>query len=130
MWNSRGGWKKGGWWWLLNCFFLPFSNHEHYSIKNIYVYSKSKIKTKETNTQNLEYFKMINRRLFVHKFCNNSKMLLSPCLWNACVLRLSICFSFLLIFRFILIYCTRVRTEKQVYYHKDWEVSIMLHYLF
>ena len=27
--------------------------------------------------QNLEHFKMINRRLFIHKFCNNSKLLLS-----------------------------------------------------
>ena len=57
--------------------FLYFSNHENYSIKNICVYSKSKIKTKETNEQNLEYLKVINRRLFIHKFCNNSKMLLS-----------------------------------------------------
>ena len=63
--------------WLLNCFFLSFSNHENYSIKNICVYSKSKIKTKVTSKQNLEYFKMINRRLFIHKFCNNLKMLLS-----------------------------------------------------
>ena len=69
--NSRSGW-------LLNCFFLSFSNHENYTIKNICVYSKSKIKTKETNRPNLEYFKMINRRFFIHKFCNNSKMLLSP----------------------------------------------------
>ena len=58
---------------LLNCFFLSFSNHENYSIKNICVYSKSKIKTKVTSKQNLEHFKMINRRLFIRKFCNNSK---------------------------------------------------------
>ena len=94
MWNSTGGWKKyqklivgritwknfNSWGlvgWLLNCFFLSFSNHENYSIKNICVYSKSKIKTKVTSKQNLEHFKMINRRLFIHKFCNNSKMLLS-----------------------------------------------------
>ena len=64
----------------LNCFFLSFSNHENYSIKNICVYSKSKIKTKVTSKQNLEHFKMINRRLFIHKFCNNSKMLL-PSSW-------------------------------------------------
>ena len=78
-----GGWKKlktlkarvEGW--LLNCFFLSFSNHENYSIKNICVYSKSKIKTKVTSKQNLEHFEMINGRLFIHKFCNNSKMLLS-----------------------------------------------------
>ena len=96
MWNSRGGRKKyqklivGGLektehfnrreGWLLNCFFLSFSNHENYSIKNICVYSKSKIKTKVTSKQNLEHFKMINRRLFIHKFCNNSKMLL-PSSW-------------------------------------------------
>ena len=30
-----------------------------------------------------------------------------------------LCFSFLLIFRFILIQYTRVKTEKQLYYHKD-----------
>ena len=63
--------------WLLNCFFLSFSNHEYYSIKNICVYSKSKIKKKVTSKQNLEHLKMINRRLSIHKFCNNSKMLLS-----------------------------------------------------
>ena len=73
--NDRG--EKG---WLLNCFFLYFSNHENYSIKNICVYSKSKIKTKVTNKQNLEYFKTINRRLFIHRFCNNSQMLL-PSSW-------------------------------------------------
>ena len=50
--NSRGGW-------LLNCFFPFFSNHENYKIKNICVYSKSKIKTKVTSKQNLEHFKMI-----------------------------------------------------------------------
>ena len=33
------------------------------------VYSKSKIKTKVTNKQNPERFNMINRRLFIHKFC-------------------------------------------------------------
>ena len=69
--NSPGGG------WLLNCFFLSFPNHEDYSIKNIFVYNKSKIKIKVTNEQNLEHFKMINRRLFIHKCCNNSKMLLS-----------------------------------------------------
>ena len=133
MWNSTGGWKKyqklivrritwknfNSWGlvgWLLNCFFLSFSNHENYSIKNICVYSKSKIKTKVTSKQNLEHFKMINRRLFIHKFCNNSKMLLSSS-WaifiRALVFSSSpranfssfeyLCFSFLLIFRFILI---------------------------
>ena len=45
--NSREGW-------LLNCFFLSFSNHEDDSIKNICVYSKSKIKTKVTSKPNLE----------------------------------------------------------------------------
>ena len=80
--NSRGGCGGGGFektenfksrrGWLLNCFFRSFSNHENYSIKNISVYSKSKIKTKVTNKQNLQHFKMINRRLFIHMFCNNS----------------------------------------------------------
>ena len=58
-------------------FFLSFFNHENYSIKNICIYSKSKIKTKVTSKQNPEHFKMINKRLFIHKFCNNLKMLLS-----------------------------------------------------
>ena len=51
-----GGRKRGGW--------LSFSNYENYSIKNICVYMKSKIKTKVTSTQNLQHFTMINRRLF------------------------------------------------------------------
>ena len=72
--NSWGG---GGGGQLLNCFLLFFFNHENYIIKNICVYSKSKIKAKVTSKQNLEHFKMINRRLFIHKFCNNSKMLVS-----------------------------------------------------
>ena len=33
---------------------LSFSNHENYSIKNIYVFSKIKIKTKVKSKQNLE----------------------------------------------------------------------------
>ena len=63
--------------WLLNCFFISFSNHEKYSIKNICIYSKSKIKTKVTNKQNLEDFKVINWRLFSQKFFNNSRIVLS-----------------------------------------------------
>ena len=95
----------------LHFFFLP--NHENYSIKNICVYSKSKIKTKVINKQNLEHFKMINWRLFSHKFFNNSKMLLSSS-WaifvRALVFSFSpsanfsslkyLCFSFLLVFEF------------------------------
>ena len=68
--NSQSGW-------LLNCVFLSFSNHKNYSSKNICLYSKSKIKTKVTNKQNLEHFRIINRKLFIPKFCDNSKMLLS-----------------------------------------------------
>ena len=75
-----GGWKKmktliAGGGWLLNCFFLSFSNHENYSIKKIYAYSKSKIKTKVTSKQNLEHFKKINRRSFLNHFylVHNSK---------------------------------------------------------
>ena len=115
--NSQRGW-------LLNCFFLSSSNHENCSIKNICVYSKSKIKTKVTSKQNLEYFKMINRRLFIHKFCNNLKMLLSSS-WTKFIRALVfsssprasfssfeyLCFSFLLIFRFILIQYRRVKTK-------------------
>ena len=105
VWNSRSGWKKyqqkivgmvgivlGEGRGLektenfdsrvgrvkLNFFFLSFFNHENCSIKNICICSKSKIKTKETNKQNLAYFKMINRILFFHRFCKNSKMLLPP----------------------------------------------------
>ena len=54
--------------WLLNYFFLSFSNHENCSVKNICVYSKRKIKTKVTSNQNLEHFKVINGRLFIQKF--------------------------------------------------------------
>ena len=57
--------------WLLNCLFLSFCNRKNYSIKNIWVYSKSKIKTKVRSKQNLEHFKIINRRPFIRKFCNN-----------------------------------------------------------
>ena len=101
-------------------------------LQNICLYSRSKIKSKVTIKQNLEHFKMINQRLFIPKFCNNSKMLL-PSSWavfiRALVFSIStrdnlssfeyFCFSFLLIFRFILIQYTRVKTEKQLYYHKD-----------
>ena len=46
-WNSREGWKKvkiliAGEAWLLNCFFLSFSNHESYIIMNICIYNKIK----------------------------------------------------------------------------------------
>ena len=79
-WNSRVRWKKlkiltAGENWHLNCFFLSFSSHENYSTKDILVHRKSNIGIKVTNTQNLEHFKMINRRLFIHKFCSNSKIL-------------------------------------------------------
>ena len=86
VWNSWGGWNSRGLdkmktliarvGWLLNCFLLSFFSHENYSIKSICVYIKSKIR-KVTNRQNLEYLKMIKRRLFLLKFCNNPKMLLS-----------------------------------------------------
>ena len=122
-WNSRPGWTKvkilivrGGRGWLLNCFFLFFSNHENDSIKNICVYSKSKIKTKVTNKQNLQNFKMINWRLFSHKFFKNSEMLLLSS-WTIFIRSLAflfspranfyslkyLCFSFILVFQFILI---------------------------
>ena len=66
--------------WLLNCFFLSFSNRENYSNKGISVYTIkawSKIKTKVTGKQNLAHFKMTIQIFFIHNFCNNSKMLLS-----------------------------------------------------
>ena len=119
VWNSRGGWKKyqkltvGGWkklkvliaWggggggeeWLLNCFFLSFSNLENYSIKNICVYSKSKIKTKVTSKQNLEHFKMVNRwAIFIRALAFSSSPRANFSLFEY------LCFSFLLSFRFIL----------------------------
>ena len=68
--------KTVSWGWDLSCFFLSFANHENYSIKNICVYSKRKIKTKLTSKQNPEHFKIINRGLLIHKFCNNLKVLL------------------------------------------------------
>ena len=155
--NSRGGWKKyqkqqsggggGGGGnsrglekiqnfksqrWLLKCFFLSFSDHENQSIRNICVYSKSKIKTNVTSKQNLEYFKIVIRRLFIDKFCDNSKMLLQSS-WAIFIRALvfspspranlfsfeHLCFSFPLIFQFILIQYTRVKIGKQLYYHKD-----------
>ena len=116
---------------LLSCFFLSFWNHESYSIKSICVYSINKIETKVANKKNLEHFKMIYRRLFIPKFCNNSQMLLSSS-WaifiRALVFSFStrpkfslfehLCFLFLLIFQFIFIQDTRVKTEKQLYYTK------------
>ena len=103
---------------------------------------KTKV-TKMINKQNLEHFQMINWILLSHKFCNNSKMLLSSS-WaifiGAVMFSFSpranfsslkyLSFSFLLVFQFILIEYERVLTEKQLYYHKDWEVPIMLYYLF
>ena len=91
-------------------FFSPFLTMKT-AVLRTFVYT-----VKVTNKQNLEHFKIINRRLFIHKFCNNSKMLLSSS-WaifiRAFVFSLSprvnfssfeyLCFSFLLIFRFILI---------------------------
>ena len=134
-WNSRGlekiqNFKSQRW--LLKCFFLSFSDHENQSIRNICVYSKSKIKTNVTSKQNLEYFKIVIRRLFIDKFCDNSKMLLQSS-WAIFIRALvfspspranlfsfeHLCFSFPLIFQFILIQYTRVKIGKQLYYHKD-----------
>ena len=57
--------REGRGWLLINCFFLSISNHKNYSIKNICVSIKSK--------ENWEHVKLIYRRLFTHKYCNNSK---------------------------------------------------------
>ena len=89
MWGGGGGRRVGGGWeklkvsiagggWLLNCFFLSFSDHENYSIKNICVFSKSKIKTEVTSKLNLEHFKMINRRFFINKLCKIQKCCCHP----------------------------------------------------
>ena len=55
-----GVWKKlkflivgGRVGWLLNSSFLSFFNHKNYSINNVCVCNKSKIKTKVTSKQNL-----------------------------------------------------------------------------
>ena len=63
--------------------------------KNIFVYSKSNIKIKVKNKQNLKYFKMISRKLFTHKFCSNSKILLSSS-WAIFIRALVFPFSFVL----------------------------------
>ena len=75
--------------WLLKCFFF-FSNHKIYNIKNICVYSKSKIKTKVTNKQNSW---PIFIRALVFSFSRRA---------NFSSLKY-LSFSFLLIFRVILI---------------------------
>ena len=81
------------------------------------MHSEIKIKRKETN---------------IHKFYINSKNVAANLLGNVYgTLALSfspvanfslfeyLFFSSLLIFRYILTYDTKVRTEKQLYYHKD-----------
>ena len=73
----------GGGWLAFKLLFFPFFNRENYIIKNIWVYSKSKIKTKVTSKQNLEHFKMINRRLFIHELkccCHPPGQYLLECL--------------------------------------------------
>ena len=138
-WNSRGVRKTESFnsrrGWVLNCVFLSFFNHENYSVKNICVYSKSKIKTKVTSKQNLEHFKMINRRLFIPKFCKNSKMLLSfswAIFIRALVFSSSPRANFFVSTNFSIhsYLLHKGKNKKQLYYHKDWQVSIMLYYLF
>ena len=69
-----------------------------------------------TSKQSLEHFKILNQRLFIHKFCKNSKMLLASS-WAIFIRVLLfssspranvslfeyLCFSFVVIFQFILI---------------------------
>ena len=69
--------KQPGWGLAFKLLFSFFPNNESYSIKNICVYSKSKIKPEVTNKQNLEHFKVINWTLLSLKFFSNSKILLS-----------------------------------------------------
>ena len=129
--------------WLLTAFFFPFSNHENYSIKNICIYSKSKIKTKVPFKQSLEHFKMTNRRLFIPNFSNHSNMLLSSS-WAIFIRVLVFVFNkgqlffvwVLVLFvstyfsiHSYLVHKTKNR-KKQLHFHKDWEVSIMLYYYF
>ena len=84
--------------------------------------------------ENLEHLKMINWRLFIDKFCNNSKMLLSSS-WAIFIRALvfsssprAIFSSLETSFHSYLVY--KSKNRKTIYYHKDSEVSIMFHYLF
>ena len=85
---------------------------------------------------------MINHRLFIHKFCSNSKMLLSSS-WQYLLERLwpfspranFSSFEYLLflvstIFSIHTYLVHKSKNKKQLYYRKDWEVSIMFYYLF
>ena len=86
---------------------------------------------------------MINRRLLIHKVCNNSKMLLSSS-WAIFIGALvfsyspranfssfeSLCFSFLLIFSIHSYLVYKSKNRKTIILSKDWEVSIMFYHLF
>ena len=72
-------------WWLLNCFLFPFLTIK-ITVLRTFVYTVKVKQAKETNEQNLEYFKMINRRFTnfetIEKCCCHSP---GQCLWSACV---------------------------------------------
>ena len=81
---------------------------------------------------------MIYQRLFIHKFCSNSKILLSSS-WQYLLERLwlfspranfsSFEYLFFLVSTIFSIHTYLVhksKNKKQLYYRKDWEVSIVL----
>ena len=67
--------KTGG----VKLLFFPFLIMKTTVLRTFVYTAKVKQKQKKQINKNVEYFKMINGRLFIHKFCNISKMLLSPC---------------------------------------------------
>ena len=92
----KGGGGGGGGW-LLNFFFPSFSNHDSYNIKNIRVCSKSKIKAKVSTKQNLELLLRSFRAIFIREL-----VFLSSPRANFPSFEY-LCFSCLLVCRFILI---------------------------
>ena len=112
-WNSRGVWEKyqklivggleklkiliAGRGLAFKFLFLLLCNHENYSIRNIWVFSKSKMNTQVTNKENLENDKsnmLLSSfwEIFIraHVFSTSSRANFSSFEY--------LCFSFLLIF--------------------------------
>ena len=115
-------------WWLLNFFLFPFLTIK-ITVLRTFVYTVKVKQAKETNKQNLEYFKMINRRFTnfeaIEKCCCHSP---GQCLWSACVFVFTkgqLFFVWVLVFFVstnfsIHSYLQHKSTNrKQLYYHKD-----------
>ena len=122
--------------WFLNCFFLSFSSHENYSIKNICVYSKSKIKTKSGTFYDDKSKIVISQVL--QQFKTVAVILLGNIYESACVFvftKRQLFFVWVLLFfvstnfsiHSYLVH--KSKNTKQLCY-KDWEGSVMLYYLF